>query len=190
MDVTESESIASNEYADDIYKTTIQIIRNAYDSLAKLGIPTEDIRLAPESRTHRVYWMISLRALKQILSKRVDWMAQSSLWSPIVDGVTDIFIANGIEDLLLIEPPIKIEDGKVVFHKYDNENEDRYYGRDPKPTDPLWLAYKGYSMPKGTNKVFYQQMKNRFIKLWSQEICNVLSWDKSNPLKEGPYDPQ
>ena len=188
MDVRIDPKIESNSLAKDIYTNAVNTIRNAYESLSELGIPTEDIRLAPESRLHRVYWTINIRALRNVLAKRLDWMAQATLWSPVVEQILDIMDKLGIREYFLVDPQVQVADGIVTYHKYDNENEDRYYGRDPQPVDPLWLAYKGLTMPEHTNLEMYDDMKSKYIKMWSKKICDVLGWDKDNPTKLGKYD--
>ena len=70
-----------------IYEDTVETIREAYRQLVDMGVPMEDIRLQPQGHTHRVYWMVPLRTLITILNKRCDWIAQASLWTPIVAGV-------------------------------------------------------------------------------------------------------
>lgn len=192
MDVNMSESIRrfGGEEAVKIYEDAVQNIRDTYTKLTELGVPSEDIRLSPESRVHRVEWMTNVRALIPIVSKRVGWIAQLGLWKPIIEQVSEILrnLDPMFEDFLGNQEAVKIADGKVVFHKYDNEHEDRYFGRDPLPTDPLWLAYKGVCMPEGTNLELYDAMKEGFIKLWKQEALDVLGWDRRFPKKLGKYD--
>lgn len=191
MDVNMSDRIEfyGGEEATDVYKGAVQSIRDAYIKLHELGVPVEEIRLAPEARTHRVYWMISARALLPIISKRLDWMAQATLWSPIIADVCDIL--RKVDPMFAEffgKPEVKVAEGKISFHKYDNENEDRYYQRDPQPIDPLWLSYHQLVMPEHTDLKFYDDMKSLFIKLWDDELLSVLGWDRSNPAKIGPYD--
>lgn len=192
MDVNMSEKIETygGKEATRVYEDTVEVIRLAYKQLQELGVPTEEIRLAPEARTHRIYWMVNIRSLMAMFARRTDWMCQATLWTPIIEGVVEELRYNGLEDLLdlLVKPEVKIENGKVVFHKYDNENEDRYYGRDPQPVDPLWLAYKGLKMPEHTDLKFYDEMKKSFMKVWTDEYLEVLGWDRNNPDKLGPYD--
>lgn len=192
MDVNRSENIEKygGKQAVDIYDNAIDTLREAYQQLTDLGVPTEDIRLIPQGMTHRVYWMISLRTLFTIIPKRISWIAQASLWSPIVEDILEILskLSPLLSNMFGTPLDIKVNSGVIVSHSYDNENEDRYYGRDSQPCDPLWLAYKGYTMPKHTNTKFYDIMKSSYIKLWGQEICDLLGWDKNDPSKLGPYD--
>lgn len=193
MDINMSEKIGyyGGEKAEEVYKDTAEFIREAYRKLQELGVPVEEIRLAPESRVHRVFWMVNIRSLVAMFSKRADWMCQASLWTPIIEDIANIFRNDKELKLLLdmlIKPEVKIENGKVVYHKYDNENEDRYYGRDPQPVDPLWLAYKGLKMPSHTDIKFYDDMKKSFMRIWSDEYLQILGWDRNNPDKLGPYD--
>lgn len=192
MDVNRSENIYKygGEEAVKIYNDTVQDIRNAYVLLENLGVPVEDIRLQPQGHLHRVYWMISLRTLVTIVPKRLSWIAQASLWSPIIEDIVNIIRKECpmFDDIFGTPADIRIKDGVVVSHSYDNENEDRYYGRDPQPVDPLWLMYRGLSMPEHTNIKFYDTMKSSYIKLWSDQVCSMLGWDKNDPSVLGKYD--
>ena len=76
----------------------------------------------------------------------------------------------------------------VSAHNYDIENMDRYTGKDPQPVDPLWLAYKGYSMPEFTDMEFYEYLKSMYINIWPDEYLKVLGWDREHPEVKGPYD--
>lgn len=149
---------------------------------------TEDVYDITVPDNHN--FVVDLEDGSGVVVHNCDWMAQATLWTPVIEGVINELSQRNIADLLVLDPPIKIQDGKVIFHKYDNENEDRYYGRDPQPCDPLWLAYRGLEMPENTNRKMYFDMKSKFIKLWSQEVCDVIGWDKSAPEKLGMYDPK
>lgn len=183
MDVNRSESIEAygGSKAAEIYNNTVGTIRSAYRQLNAMGVPMEEIRLAPEARVHRIMWMTNVRTLTLVLNKRMDWMAQTTLWSPVIE---DMMRALRDIDPMLGEffgqpPGVTIRDGKVIAHAYDNENEDRYYGRDPQPVDPLWLAYKDLdTLPEHTNFQLYHQMKDYYSKLWSDEILNILGWER------------
>lgn len=191
MDVNRLPSIdAHGEEAVRIYDDVIETIRQAYKSLVDLGVPSEDIRLIPQGMTHRIYWMVPFRTLVTALKKRTSWIAQSSLWTPIIGGIQEElhFHCSFFSSFIGTPSDVTISDGKVTNHTYDNENYDRYYNRDPQPCDPLWLAYHGYTMPKHTNLDLYDTMKRSYIKVWSDDICNILGWDKSNPDGLGPYD--
>ena len=192
MDVNQLPSI--KEYggavAVAIYQDAVQTIRDAYRDLTALGVPSEDIRLIPQGMTHRVYWMVPYRTLVSALSKRTSWIAQTTLWSPIISGILSEIrkYAPFFADIIGVPSDIKISDKRIISHTYDNENEDRYYNRDPQPCDPLWLVYKGYTMPEHTNIQMYDYLKKLYINIWSQEICDILGWDKDNPDHLGPYD--
>ena len=174
----------------EIYDDAVQSIRNAYKMLMDLGVPAEDIRLIPQGMTHRVYWMVPYRTLVTTLSKRSGWIAQSTLWSPIVSGIMKLVrqVSPLLSNFIGVPSEVKIADGKVVSHTYDNENEDRYYGRDPQPVDPLWLAYKGLKLPSHTDMNMYRKMKSMYINIWNDEVCGILGWDKKDPDKDGYYD--
>lgn len=192
MDVNMSRHIEmyGGEKAVDIYEETVETIREAYRKLGALGVPVEEIRLAPESRVHRVMWMIDARALLPILSKRASWIAQATLWSPIIAQVSRIVreVDPMFSEFLGKCDGVTIANGRVTFYKYDNEVEDRYFGRDPQPCDPLWLAYKGITMPEHTNLEFYDAMKDLYIDLWSDDILEILGWDRKDRSKLGKYD--
>jgi len=192
MDIHMSNSIEAygGQEAVEVYEYVAETIREGYRKMAELGVPLEEVRLAPEARVHRVMWMTDTRALMLVINKRLDWMSQATLWTPIIE---DMVQALRNVDPMLGEffgnpPGVKIRDGRVVDHAYDNENEDRLYGRDPQPVDPLWLAYKGIKPNPDSNFKLYDQMKGYYIKLWSNEILDILGWDRSNPGKLGHYD--
>lgn len=199
MDVNMNDSIKllGGEEAVKIYEDTVEQIREAYRVLSELGVPMEDVRLQPQGHVHRVYWMINLRSLLKVLNKRADWIAQASLWTPIMAGVYKELRRIGIFDLVegmlgkpLSEVTYSEEDNKykVTKHYQTKENEDRFYGRDPLPCDPLWLAYTGNPMPESTNIEFYDYLKSMFIHLWSDDYLSAIGWDRENPDRLGPYD--
>lgn len=192
MDVNRLESIerCGGKTAVEIYDNAVQTIRDAYTMLTDLGVPSEDIRLIPQGMTHRVYWMVPYRTLVGAIGKRVSWIAQASLWTPIIIGIQEELYKNSpfFAEVIGTPPDVKISHGKVISHSYDIENEDRYYGRDYQPVCPLWLSYKGYTMPKNTNIEMYDAMKSMYIKMWNTETCDILGWDKNDPTKLGPYD--
>ena len=201
MDVTMMESVSSaGPEAVDTYRSAVNKIRRTYDKLTDLGVPSEDIRLAPSSMTHRVYWMVPYRTLKSSLSKRLSWIAQSSLWVPIIQGImTSIREIPSLEvfakSLVGVPSDIVIRNGEIVSHRYDIENADRYYGRDPLPVDPLWLAYRAthnnemLSYPELNDPYQYLVMKSAYSQLWSDEVLDILGWDRYDVMKLGNYDP-
>lgn len=199
MDINMADSVEliGGPEAVEIYKHTADVIRQAYIELEKLGVPIEDIRLQPQQHVHRVYWMISIRALVKILNKRSDWIAQASLWTPIIAGVCSYLRKLSLFDIVedfVGKPPVKVsyhsdyDEYYVSEYMMNADNEDRYYGRDPLPCDPLWLAYKGISMPQHTDLDFYDYLKSMYIQIWGDEYLKVLGWDRSDPSKLGRYD--
>lgn len=199
MDVNRNRSVSllGGDEAVKIYDDTVETIREAYKRLQELGVPSEDIRLQPSAQVHRVYWMTDLRILLKTLKKRVDWIAQSSLWSPVISGILQKLSNSVDEELLLMikdkvgKPAVTLSNEgylRVIAHHYDIENMDRYVGKDPQPVDPLWLAYKGICMPEGTDLEFYDYMKSMYINTWSPEYLKVLQWRKEDPSYIGPYD--
>lgn len=182
--------IDAGEEAVKKYQDTVQTIRDTITALVDMGVPVEDIRLTPDSMTHRVYWMISARALLPILTKRTSWIAQATLWSCVVSQVAKLLSEV---DPMFTEFLGKVEgvdhDGeKITFYKYINECDDRYEMRDPQPCDPLYLSHLGKFMPEHTDIDFYDRMKKLYINLWGDDILNIIGWDRNDPEKIGPYD--
>lgn len=199
MDVNMNDSvrIIGGEKAVSAYEKCVDTIRETYRYLVdECGVPMEDIRLQPQGHTHRVYWMVPLRTLITILNKRCDWIAQATLWTPIVAGILSELRRLDLYDIIspfVGKPMVEVskdEGGNYFVSKYimNADNEDRYSGRDKIPCDPLWLAYKGYSMPDHTDLKFYDYLKSMFIQIWQDEYLEVLGWDRSNPENLGIYD--
>ena len=200
MDVNMNDSVRliGGDKAVDKYKECVDFIRETYRFLVdECGVPMEDIRLQPQGHTHRVYWMVPLRTLITILNKRCDWIAQASLWTPIVAGIIKELRRLGLYDIVspFIGKPMVEVSHHSEYDKYyvsgyimNADNEDRYSGRDKIPCDPLWLAYKGYSMPEHTDIEFYDYLKSMYIQIWKDEYLAVLGWDRNNPEKIGDYD--
>lgn len=199
MDVNMNDSVRliGGDKAVKVYEDTVEYIREAYRQLVAMGVPMEDIRLQPQGHTHRVYWMVPLRTLITILNKRCDWIAQASLWTPIVAGVIQELRRLRLYDVIspfVGKPMVEVsyhEDYDrwyVSDYKMNADNEDRYSGRDKIPCDPLWLAYKGYQMPEHTDIEFYDYLKSLYINLWSDRYLKVLGWDRDHPEKIGKYD--
>lgn len=199
MDVNMNDSVRliGGDKAVKVYEDTVEFIREAYRQLVEMGVPMEDIRLQPQGHTHRVYWMVPLRTLITILNKRCDWIAQASLWTPIVAGAIAELRKIGLYEV--ISPFIGKPMVEVSYHsdyeKYyvsgyimNADNEDRYSGRDKIPCDPLWLAYKGYPMPEHTDLEFYDYLKSMYIQIWKDDYLKVLGWDRKHPEALGPYD--
>ena len=200
FDVSMMETIPDigGEEAVEIYKETVDTIREAFVKLGKLGVPQEDIRLAPSNMLHRIYWMVPYRTLKSIMKQRISWIAQIGLWGPLIKGIISELRKVPSLDLfaksLGIPSDVDIKDGKVVAHRNDIDNEARYQGRDPLPVDPLWIAYRqglgeDISYPKLNNPSQFIAMKRMYLDIWSDEVLEVLGWDKDNLGISGPYDP-
>lgn len=198
MNISRNESIEllGGTKAVEIYNNTVDTIRNCYKMLRELGVPQEDIRLQPQMFTHRVYWMVSLRSLITVMSHRSDWIAQSTLWSPIISDLCREFrsrnLMNVVEEFIG-NPPVQVElvngEYKVTSYKNLADNQARYEGNDPAIPDPLWLAYTGNKMPKFVDKNYYNYLKKLFINIWNDKYLKVLGWDRDNPDKVGYYDP-
>lgn len=198
MNINMSDSIErfGGEEAVKIYEDTAETIRNAYKMLVDLGVPQEDIRLQPQQHTHRVYWMVSLRSLIGVLNKRSSWIAQATLWTPIVSQICKILRDNGLGWVVdhtigkLPQVQVSLNSGLRTVTRYEwiADNKDRFDGKDPAPCDPLWLAYSDNTLPEHTDIELYDYMKSIFINIWSDEYLEVLCWDRSDPNKIGPYD--
>jgi len=200
MDVNMNESIRliGGDKAVKAYNECVDYIRDTYKFLVdECGVPMEDIRLQPQGHTHRVYWMVPLRTLITILNKRCDWIAQATLWTPIVSGIVQELRRLNMYDIVspfigkpMVDVSCHSDYGMYYVSNYimNADNEDRYSGRDKIPCDPLWLAYKGYRMPEHTDIEFYDYLKSMYIHLWKDDYLEVLKWDRENPEAIGPYD--
>ena len=200
MDVNMNDSvrIIGGDKAVSRYEECVDFIRETYRFLVdECGVPMEDIRLQPQGHTHRVYWMVPLRTLITILNKRCDWIAQASLWLPIVAGAIQELRRLGLYDIIapFVGKPMVEVSYHSDYEKYyvsgyimNADNEDRYSGRDKIPCDPLWLAYKGYAMPEHTDIEFYDYLKSMYIQIWKDDYLKVLGWDRNDPTEIGPFD--
>lgn len=200
MDVNMNDSvrIIGGDKAVERYNECVDFIRETYKFLVdECGVPMEDIRLQPQGHTHRVYWTAPIRTLVTILNKRCDWIAQASLWTPIVAGILQEFRRLGLYEIIapfvgkpMVEVAKEHDFGFYYVSGYimNADNEDRYSGRDKIPCDPLWLAYKGLPMPEHTDIQFYDYLKSMYIQIWQDEYLEVLEWDRNNPDKLGKYD--
>lgn len=199
MDVNMNDSIPiiGGSRAVEAYKNCVNYIRDTYKFLVdECGVPMEDIRLQPQGHTHRVYWTAPIRTLVTILNKRCDWIAQASLWLPIVAGICKELRRLGLFEIVepfIGKPMVEVAKNsqgeyEVTGYIMNADNEDRYSGRDKIPCDPLWLAYKGYHMPEHTDIEFYDYLKSLYIQIWRDEYLRVLGWYRENPDDIGPYD--
>ena len=195
MDINMADSIRifGGEKGQEIYEHATEVIRETYKSLIEMGVPSEDIRVQPTAQIHRVYWTVNLRNLINIYNKRTSWIAQGSLWLPVLAGVSDEIRKNEPALMKILsnyigKAGVTIENNTVVAHPQEIEMRDRYEGRDPIPVDPLWLAYKELSMPSHTNLEYYDYLKSMYIKIWDDEYLKILGWDRKDPHKLGKYD--
>ena len=180
-----------------IYNDAVQMIRDTYKTLIDMGVPSEDIRLQPQGHIHRCMWGMDLRNLIKLVSKRSSWIAQASLWgkinADIISILRDLFGEEIIQDFVGVCEDItyhKDSDGNIILdnYKYINESEDRYYGKDYQPTDPLYLAYTKKCLPEHTDLEFYDYMKSMYIKMWNSDILSILGWNRETPDAIGPFD--
>lgn len=196
MDVTILPTVEmAGDEAVTIYKNAVDTIRDAYTALIELGVPSEDIRLQPQTHVHRVYFGANLRDLLKLVQDRTSWLIQPTLWAPIVADIVEVLektLGGWVRDILA--RPVTLETGidghpKIVDYKYISDEEDRYTGRDKVlPVSPLYLAFTGKSMPEHTDIKFYDYMKSLFIKIWDDDTLDAIDWDKNNPTKLGRYD--
>jgi len=81
-------SVVKDTQAQECYQEAMFQIQAAYNKLIGLKIPSEDARgLLPLHINVRGTCCINLRALRQMISNRICFIAQGSYWLPVVHGM-------------------------------------------------------------------------------------------------------
>lgn len=170
------------------YKEAVQYIRDIYKSLINLGIPSEDIRLQPQSYIHRVYFGCNLRQLLDLIKDRTSWIAQATLWMPIVTEIVNVLkitLGDWIKDYL--KAPAVVKNGKIVEYDLISDDKARYEGKDPLPVSPIYLAM--INKPNNYKDInFYNYMKSMYIDIWPDDVLKAIDWNKEEPYTPGIYD--
>ena len=132
------DSIAKNGDTDSEYRECMHEIQKTYNRLIKLGVPSEEARgVLPLHINVRGTCCINLRALKQLISNRICFIAQGSYWLPVVHGM--------MLELAKVLPPKTLRSmanlpcyGKSCCPIESNVTP-RITGEDPNPPCPIFL---------------------------------------------------
>lgn len=81
-------SVEKEQYNYTVYYNCMKQIQDAYNKLIANGVPSEEARgVLPLHINVRGTCCINLRALKQLISNRICFVAQGSYWLPVVHGM-------------------------------------------------------------------------------------------------------
>lgn len=82
------DSLEKDTKAETKYRECMHTIQKTYNDLIKARIPSEDARgVLPLHINVRGTMCINLRALKGMMASRTCWIAQGSMWQPIIMGM-------------------------------------------------------------------------------------------------------
>ena len=163
------ESLANKPLATTVYNSCMKIIQEAYKSLIKEGISSEDARgVLPLHINVLGTCAINLRALKQMISNRVCFIAQGSYWLPVIDGM--------MKELKKVLPPktfrsmVNLPCYKKSFCPIESNVVTRLTGEDPNPICPIYL--KRFAKDKEEAEKFtiqrhpnYKEIKEKYFGL-------------------------
>jgi len=124
------------------YQCCMNNIEDTYNQLIAMGVPSEDARgVLPLHINVRGTCAINLRALKQLISNRICFIAQGSYWLPVVSGM--------IAELKKVLPPKTLRSmanlpcyGKSKC-PIESNVVTRLNGEDPNPCCPIYLKRFG-----------------------------------------------
>lgn len=165
--VPDSIAKSSQDYA--TYHDGMLQIQEAYKKLVSRGIPSEDARgLLPLHINVRGTCAINLRALKQLISNRICFIAQGSYWLPVVHGM--------MLELAKVLPPktLKSMANLPCYKKSKCPIESNVITRltdeDPNPVCPIYL--KRFAEKPEEAKAFtyakhpqYDEIKEKYYEL-------------------------
>lgn len=120
----------------------LEDIERVYNKLKYHGVPQEVARkVIPLCATHNGSMFMNFRALLELLAARSCWIAQLTLWKPVLLGM--------VEELEKIDPVFKALVSPPCFDKgcedykeckYKEINENRLTGKDPYACCPLYWS--------------------------------------------------
>ena len=125
------------------YKECMNAIQGMYMALKNFyGWHQDDARLiTPIGYTHRISFSVSLPRLIEIFKTRTCWVAQSSLWHPVLALMIEE-LCNKVSPLFsTISDPPCYKRGKFNSCPVISDNEQRVLGKDPSPPCPIY-AYE------------------------------------------------
>jgi hypothetical protein len=166
--------IGKNDIANGVYQDTLETIQHGYRELVELGVPIEDARtLLPVACTHRMVVSVNLAALLHICKRRCCWLAQSDLWGPFVEGVSQELIQKVDERFEALRyPPCLDADGRYQNCPFARMNDERAQQLDPGIPCALFEAHchEGSEVwATNQNLDIQKEMSIRFEKLWGFE---------------------
>lgn len=161
------DSIAKDIHAMVWYKQCMRDIQETYNNLIDKGIPSEDARgVLPLHINVRGTCAINLRALKQLISNRICFIAQGSYWLPIVHGM--------MLELAKVLPPKTLRSmanlpcyGKSKC-PIESNVVTRLTNEDPNPCCPIFL--KRFASKEAVEFTYekhpeYDSIKNKYYEL-------------------------
>lgn len=162
-------SVQKDQAAKKVYDEAMGRIQEAYTEMVKRGIPSEDARgVLPLHLNVRGTCAINLRALRQLISNRICFIAQGSYWLPIVHGM--------MLELAKVLPP-KVLKAMAHLPCYGKDRcpiegnvVTRLTNDDPNPICPIYL--KRFSADKPAAEKFtyarhpeYDAIKTQYFEL-------------------------
>lgn len=118
------------------------------------GVPMQDAReLIGTGVLHDLTFHFNLRALAGIFNYRSCWIAQGEVWMPVVIGALREIRNKVAEGTLLAgalgKPPC-IKNKRFQSCPYNGMATERYEGKDPLPTCPIWYGSVACKAGSGT----------------------------------------
>lgn len=181
----------------DVVDKAMKGSQDAYNELLAAGVPIEEAReVIPLGAQNRMSWGCNLTAIRHVCARRTCWIAQGSLWHPIVQGMSRE-LAEKVHPMFnhLADPPCFDKQGNWNGCSFHLENGERIKGNDVLIPCSLYLkkhqneareaaseavrdkgssaweyswAEKGFVAPDHDTHEKYERVKKRFGDLWGR----------------------